>query len=173
MYVPSRGRHLYFFDRVMVILVHIYLYPQHFTLSNNRWNCRLWRFQSVQRLLKKSSNEWGVFPADNHSGDALHVLQSVRVKVHQKLPHPGPHGWEGKLDRHFLAWSYIPTEMDKRKALAIVLLSCLESRHELKCSTNWSNLASLATKACFFNWNYLGRLCFVLLTEISHFPEAS
>lgn len=30
--------------------------------------------------------------ADNHGGDSLHILQPIRVKVHQELPHPCPHG---------------------------------------------------------------------------------
>lgn len=51
----------------------------------------------------------GLFFVDNHSGDALHVLQSVGVKVHQEPPDAGPHGGEGQRDGQPLAWSYIIT----------------------------------------------------------------
>lgn len=44
------------------------------------------------------------FLVNNHSGDSLHVLQPVGVKVHQELPHPAPPGSERELHHHFLAW---------------------------------------------------------------------
>lgn len=105
------------------------------------------RFQCAQRFLIKSSNYWGIFLADNHGGDALHVLQSIRVKVHQELPHPGPHGWEGKLDRHFLAWSYITTETEKRRWLLFYYAVEVPS---------WTKVFD----KLFLNWKCLDPLCF-------------
>lgn len=50
-----------------------------------------------------------VLLADDHSGDSLDIFQSVRVKVHQQLPHPSPHGWEGHHNGHRLSWRNVPT----------------------------------------------------------------
>lgn len=50
-----------------------------------------------------------VLLADDHCGDSLDIFQSVRVKVHQQLPHPSPHGWEGHHNGHRLSWRNVPT----------------------------------------------------------------
>lgn len=44
---------------------------------------------------------------DHHGGDALHVLQSVGVEVHQEPPDAGAHGGEGQRDGQLLAWTDI------------------------------------------------------------------
>ena len=50
---------------------------------------------------------------DHQRGDSLHILEPVGVKVHQELPDPRPHGCEGQLQRHTLAWSDATTEGEK------------------------------------------------------------
>lgn len=92
------------------------------TLSHN---IRYVYFSLLKRVsIVKSSNYRSVVLADDHGGDSLHVLQSVGVKVHQELPHPGPHRGERELDRRCPTWSYSTTEEKERETEFLVPLYC-------------------------------------------------
>lgn len=57
------------------------------------------------KVSKNTRNPWDVssgFLAYHHGGGSLYILQSVRVEVHQELPHTRPDGGEGEAYLHFL-----------------------------------------------------------------------
>lgn len=81
-------------------------------------SCWVWLEEAIlsEPSSVKRRYQRGIFLADDHSGIAFHVFQSVGVKIHQEPPDAGPQRWEGEFNRHFLAWCHVPTEKQANRA---------------------------------------------------------
>lgn len=110
----------------------------------------------AQLSLCKCSCNRGIFLADDHSGVAFYVLQSVWVKIHQEPPHPSPHRRKGELDLHLLAWCYIPTEKEQINAFPMLSNVCKKLGKRLQ--VGWQVTRNNQTKIFTFSWENMHSL---------------